>query len=209
MESDLRLGVEERPWEGGGTCRLWRASGFVFVCFLQWLSSLQFPLPVDVMHLLQYFVVLLHVSLPWVPPPALASSGTAARCFPELPAVGRDGVPNATQVLRYGTGAVNRASCLQFGNGLRDILSSKSREFELPPSRPRWWEFCWRLCQIPALAWWQQTLATIFSLFLPKISFRDGSDREMYLIYIFSNVWQVLDDCQLSIFSPLELWSAS
>lgn len=33
------------------------------------------------------------------------------------------------QVLRNGTGPVSRASCLQFGNGLRDILSSESREF--------------------------------------------------------------------------------
>lgn len=34
MENNLQLRVEERPWEGVELCRLWCASGCLFVCFL-------------------------------------------------------------------------------------------------------------------------------------------------------------------------------
>lgn len=52
MENNLKLGVEEKPQEGvehaGFGILLFFGGFFFFVCFLQWLSSLQFPLPMQV-----------------------------------------------------------------------------------------------------------------------------------------------------------------
>lgn len=87
--------------------------------------------------------------------------------------------------------------------GLRDILSRGRREFELQRARPRWWEFCWRLCQIPALVWWHQTLAIVF---LPSQNKLLWWAWQGNVLSIFFNVWQVLDDCQFCQFSGVGLF---